>query len=172
MEPRGCEPLTDGFVLLDGYTLDDVDAHVAGEDDEQARRFGWFPKRSTPEGVRAWFLARQVDWRAGGPRLAWAARDATTLTLVGGCEVFLTGNDQARMSWWTFPPYRRRGVASRAARLAAAYAFSHLGVQCLEAVVAIDNAGSHGVARNAGFAEDGPIDSAGETFIRYLLTTG
>ncbi|MBA2384151.1 MAG: hypothetical protein H0V68_05750 [Actinobacteria bacterium] len=44
--------LSDGVVVLDAFTLDDVSAHLAGEDEEQARRFGWHPARSTEEGVR------------------------------------------------------------------------------------------------------------------------
>ena len=34
-----CPTLTDGVVVLDAFSSDDVDAHVGGEDEEQARRF-------------------------------------------------------------------------------------------------------------------------------------
>ena len=37
--------LTDGVVRLNGFSLRDAAAHLAGEDDEQARRFGWYPNR-------------------------------------------------------------------------------------------------------------------------------
>ena len=40
--------LTDGVVLLDRFTADDMDAHLAGEDEEQARRFGWWPSVPAP----------------------------------------------------------------------------------------------------------------------------
>src|SRR6266571_3692807 len=52
--------LTDGVVVLDGHTLDDLDAHLAGEDEEQARRLGWYPASSTPETVRTAMLASPV----------------------------------------------------------------------------------------------------------------
>jgi hypothetical protein len=29
--------------VLDQHSLADADAHLAGEDEEQARRFGWYP---------------------------------------------------------------------------------------------------------------------------------
>jgi hypothetical protein len=37
-------------IILTGHTDDDVAAHVAGEDEETARRFGWWPKHSTAVG--------------------------------------------------------------------------------------------------------------------------
>ena len=43
--------LTDGVVRLDGLTLEDVEAHLAGADEETARRLGWWPKTSTVETV-------------------------------------------------------------------------------------------------------------------------
>jgi hypothetical protein len=44
--------LTDDVIVLDRHALGDASAHLAGEDDEQARRFGWYPARLTLEGVR------------------------------------------------------------------------------------------------------------------------
>ena len=41
--------MTDGVGVLNGFTLDDAEAHLAGEDEEQARRFGWYPARLTLE---------------------------------------------------------------------------------------------------------------------------
>jgi hypothetical protein len=43
----GTPRLTDGVVILDAHTMADVEAHLAGEDEEQALRFGWYPERST-----------------------------------------------------------------------------------------------------------------------------
>jgi len=33
----------DGIIFLNRYTNDDIPAHLAGEDEETARRFGWWP---------------------------------------------------------------------------------------------------------------------------------
>jgi hypothetical protein len=38
-------------ILLNAHTDEDVAAHVAGEDEETARRFGWWPRHSTEQGV-------------------------------------------------------------------------------------------------------------------------
>jgi RimJ/RimL family protein N-acetyltransferase len=149
--------LSDGTVRLDGFSLDDVDAHHAGEDEEQARRFGWYPDRSTREQVRAAIERWQEQWRTGGPTRALAARDATTGTLVGGCEVRLRADGRAEMSYWTFGPHRGRGFATRAARLACDYAFAELGVERVELYVEPDNASSRAVAAGAGFRQEGVL---------------
>lgn len=151
----GAPTLSDGVILLDGYTMADVEAQVNGEDEEFARRFGWYPERSTPKTVGDHILKTRNNWRDGAPRRAFAARDAVTRELVGGCELRLQGDGVAHMSWWTLAPYRRRGFAARAVRLATRYAFTHLGVERIEAYVESDNLGSRGVARSAGFAEEG-----------------
>jgi RimJ/RimL family protein N-acetyltransferase len=149
--------LTDGVILLDGYRLSDVDAHLQGEDEETARRFGWYPKRSTVETVRAAIQRWQENWRTGGNRRAWAARDVATGRLLGGCEVRLQGDGVGEMAYWTAWDSRGRGVASRAARLACDYAFRELGVERMEVQVAPDNLPSRRVAERAGFVEEGIV---------------
>lgn len=147
--------LTDGIVVLNGFTLDDVAAHLAGEDEEQARRFGWYPKHSTEETVRAAIVRWQDAWRAGSGRLAWAARHAGNLALVGGCEVKMYGDGRADMSWWIFPQFRRQGLATRAITLACDYALGRLNVRRIEAQIEPDNIGSRQAAENAGFVLQG-----------------
>lgn len=149
--------LTDGVVVLDAFTLDDVAAHVAGEDEEQARRFGWYPARSSAETVRAAILRWQEGWRVDGRTRAFAVRSDGEL--VGGCELRLRDDAAAEISYWVFPLHRRRGLASRAVRLACAYGFSDLGIARIELYVQPDNHASRGVARTAGFTEEGTLRS-------------
>jgi RimJ/RimL family protein N-acetyltransferase len=149
--------LTDGVVVLDAFTLDDVAAHVAGEDEEQARRFGWHPARSTEETARAAILRWQEEWRVDGRTRAFAVRSEGEL--VGGCELRLCDHGIAEMSYWVFPLHRGRGLASRAVRLACAYAFSELGIARMELYAQPDNHASRGVARSAGFTEEGTLRS-------------
>jgi hypothetical protein len=40
-------------IVCNAHTGTDAAAHVAGEDGETARRFGWWPAHSTEETVRA-----------------------------------------------------------------------------------------------------------------------
>jgi len=59
----------------------------------------------------------------------------------------------------TAVPFRRRGYAARALRLAAAWAFDELAIARLELYVDPDNIGSRAVARAAGFVEEGVLRS-------------
>ncbi len=90
--------LTDGVVELGGFTPDDAEAHLAGEDEEHARRFGWHPSSSTLDSVRNAIDRWQADWGAGGPTCAFAARESTGKALVGGCELRLRGRRPAGSS--------------------------------------------------------------------------
>ena len=78
--------LTDGVVQLDQFGAGDVDGHLANEDEEMARRFGWWPKRSTADNVRAAFDDWAESWASGGAIRAFAVRDLATPLLAGtGC---------------------------------------------------------------------------------------
>lgn len=145
--------VVDGVILLDGHRLNDVAAMVAGEDEELARRFGWWPARSTRQDGQAAVERWQHQWRTSGSVRTFAVREAATSVLVGGCEIRIGEHGDAAMSYWVFSTHRRRGFASRAVRLASGYAFAELGVTRLELHVAADNLASRGVARRAGFGE-------------------
>lgn len=47
--------LIEGVVQLDEFGPGDVDVHLVNEDEEMARRFGWWPNRSTTHHVRVAF---------------------------------------------------------------------------------------------------------------------
>lgn len=57
---------SDGVVRLTGFAPVDVEAHLAGEDDETARRFGWWPNSSTEETVLRAFDEWAAGWRTNG----------------------------------------------------------------------------------------------------------
>ncbi len=75
--------------------------------------------------------------------------------LAGGVELRLVRDGLASISYWTFPQFRRRGLATRAARLVADWAFSQFDLELIELAAEEDNLGSRGVARGAGFVETG-----------------
>jgi RimJ/RimL family protein N-acetyltransferase len=159
----GVPRLADEVVVIDGFTPEDEDAHLAGEDEEQARRFGWFPERSTAATVRAAFSRWNEGWRAEGPTRAFAMREPGSGTLVGGCEIRLRGEGIGEISYWTFPEHRGKGFATHAVRLLCAFAFSELGVSRIEAKVEPDNLSSRRVVEGAGFVEAGYLPKADRT---------
>jgi RimJ/RimL family protein N-acetyltransferase len=147
--------LTDDRVVLDGFRLADWRAHLAGDDDEFARRFGWSPGDSTAEGVRAAIRRWQRGWQREGPVRAWAVRSSGEL--VGGCELRLRADAIAELSYWTLAGHRGRGYATRAVRLVCRHAFAEMGIVRIQAFVEPDNAASLAVARAAGFTAEGTL---------------
>jgi RimJ/RimL family protein N-acetyltransferase len=166
--------LTDGVIVLNAYTNDDIHDHLAGEDEETARRFGWWPQTSTEAGVRDAFSCWAHQWATGGPTRTFAARQAATGRLVGGCELRVQPDGTAQVSYWTSASQRRRGHASRALTLLLQYARS-IGVTRAEADVAIDNLASRRVAEKTGFhlvstftAEDGSGMLRYQTWLQHV----
>jgi RimJ/RimL family protein N-acetyltransferase len=147
--------LTDGIVTLDGFRITDWRAHLAGDDAEFARRFGWNPGDSTAEGVRAAIRRWQRGWQREGRTRAWAVRAAGEP--VGGCELRVRDDAIAEMSYWTLASHRGRGYATRAVRLVCMHAFAEMGIERLELIIEPDNAASLAVARAAGFSPEGTL---------------
>jgi RimJ/RimL family protein N-acetyltransferase len=147
--------LTDGVVLVDRFTDADVDALWAGEDDGYVRRSrlpGPFTRRDIANQIRQW----QDQWHLGGTGRALAIREAGSRRLVGGCVLEIRSDDSeiAELSYWVFPPYRRRGYASRAVELACRYAFDELGVVRMELYIEATNHASLLVASRTRFLRE------------------
>lgn len=160
--------LTDGVVLLDGHTDADVASHVNGEDDETARRFGWWPNRSTADSVRRTYREWDRAWASGGSPRAFAVREAHTGALVGGCELRIQQDGSGHVSYWTNSTFRRRGYSTRALQLLYGYAES-IGVSCLESHVAMGNVASRAVSERAGFTvHETFTEDDGTEMIRYV----
>ncbi len=143
--------LQDDVIVLERFSHLDVDAQVAGEDEEHARRFGWFPARSTRETVAAAIRDWNESWKTSGPSRTLAARCSASRTLIGGCELRLLDGGAAEMSYWILRAHRRHGHGTRVAKLAATYAFEALEVTHIDLAIEPDNIASLGIARNAGF---------------------
>ena len=146
--------LEDGVVFLGLHVPEDATAMVAGEDDEMAHRFGWYPRRSNLEDATRAIASWRGDWRSGGKVRCFAVRDREG-RLAGACEIREEGEGRANISWAIFAEHRRRGYAVRAGALVVAWAFRELGVERLEARVAPDNAASLRVAERLGFRREG-----------------
>ena len=154
-------------ILLNAHADEEAEAHAAGEDEETARRFGWWPARSTEETVRAAYANWAANWRDDGPTRAFAARDPEAGVLVGGCELRIGPDGTGEVSYWTHAGQRGRGHASNALTLLVGYAAS-ISVTRLEAHVATDNHASRHVAESAGFSQAGTFtDHDGTEMIRY-----
>ena len=161
--------LHDGVVVLNQYTGDDIAAHLTGEDEETARRFGWWPRTSTPATVRDTFARWAHDWETGGPTRAFATRERATGRLVGGCELRIKPGRPANVSYWTSATGRGHGYATRSLTLLLGYAQS-IGITDAAAHIATDNHPSRRVAEKAGILPAGTCTGHdGTAMIKYQI---
>jgi RimJ/RimL family protein N-acetyltransferase len=159
----------DERVVLTGYAFADVDEHLAGEDEETARRLGWWPNRSTHQTVMSSFRSWARDWAEDGATRAFAVRDRCSGQLLGGCELRRHEQGPHTVSYWTGVSHRQDGVATRALRLLLGYATDQ-GVTDIACDVARDNVASRKVAEAAGFGNPIPYEDAnGHHIVRYWL---
>ncbi len=142
--------LTDGVVTLRPFDESDINAHVAGEDDELMYWMGQ-PGRSDAEGMLD-VVDRWRNEREAGTRLTFAIHAGGTT--VGGAELQPRG-ETAELAWWLYAGHRGSGHATRAARLLVEHAFSDLGVRRVEAKVDPRNVSSQRVATRSGLRREG-----------------
>ena len=153
--------ISDGVVSLTPFSLSDVHALVeANRDPEMEVRFDFPPGPPAPGPARAAIRRWQRGWRTRR-QVAFAVRRVGSLGLVGGCELRVGEDGIANLSYFTVRVERRRGLATRAVKLAAAFAFEELCVERLEIKAETDNVGSRTVAERAGFVFEGTLRAAG-----------
>jgi RimJ/RimL family protein N-acetyltransferase len=81
--------------------------------------------------------------------------DAATYEVVGGVNLRFGDHDIAEISYFLRASARGRGLATRAVRLVAGWAFDELAVERIELRVHPENDASRRVAERAGFTREG-----------------
>jgi len=146
----------DGVVVLTDFAAADAAAMRDADGDPEHRRRFDFPDDFVPSpGHSLAVVARWEREREAGTRLTFAVRSVESGALLGGCELHPLGSSAANLSYWTYPPHRNRGAASRAVAIAIRIAFEELELARLEVVVDPDNEPSRKVALRNGFVESG-----------------
>jgi RimJ/RimL family protein N-acetyltransferase len=159
--------LTDGVIVLDARRFDDLPGRFTGADAELATRLGWYAVTSVSGTVEAAIESWRIAWRTAGRTRAFAIRDARTNDAVGQCQIRLLDGAIADLSYLVFSPFRGRGYATRAVRLACVYAFQELHVARVELSIEATNVASRQVARRAGFV----ARKTDRDVVVYWLTT-
>lgn len=152
--------ISDELVRLRPLDLVDVDEWTAGEDHEQIRWFefaGPATRENVADAIRKWMHS----WRTSGPVRHWAVCEPATDRILGGVEVRDLGGGEVNLSYVVFPWARRRGIATRAAELALAYAVKEMGARTAIIKVLEGNEASLGVARRLGAVESRREPSGG-----------
>jgi RimJ/RimL family protein N-acetyltransferase len=152
-------PLTDGTVLLRFANEGDSAAVYSYGQDPDIEETAWLPiPFPCPRDV--------ADRTVRDFQLGWDGRHGLTLVITMSPDDDLRGvlhlsvhpADIGEISYGIAPPYRGRGLAGRAVRLTAAWAFAQLGLTRLEIVVTasgVHGVASRRVAEKAGFVYAG-----------------
>ena len=162
--------LGDGIVVLHCLRLQDAEAHLAGEDDDQVR---WLNEghRSTPDRVSAWIGENHDEWIGNGPRRHFGIFDGATKALAGGVEANLGlldgAPEQVNLSYAVFPAWRGRGLAARAVLLVCDWLAASTSARTAVIRIEPGNDHSHGVAVACGFTKTGAIVDDGQEFVCY-----
>ena len=145
--------LSDGVVVLRPWRDADVEAAVAGHDEEMAYWFGWPASGPSVERHRE----AVKNWRQAyddGRRVVSFVVEAEG-QVVGSVEVRDLGNRTGGLSWALYAGHRGRGYATRAVRLLSDYAMGALGMERVQAEVDVENEKSLRVATRAGLHREG-----------------
>jgi RimJ/RimL family protein N-acetyltransferase len=111
-------------------------------------------RRITPEVARADLVRpSEAGWRDG--TMAHFAILGAGDRLLGTISLRLYRHESAEVGYDLLPDGRGRGIATRAVRLVARWAFDELGVERLELRTHPGNRASQRVAERAGFTREG-----------------
>ncbi len=107
------------------------------------------------------FVARQRQRAVDGQGWAFAVAATENDAALGFVGLFWRDRDEGRASigYWTGPESRRRGLTTRAVRVASAWALEQPGLMRLEAYIEPWNTGSIRVSEGAGFECEGLMKS-------------
>ena len=152
------EGIRAGDVILRFPALEDVDAILPAFTDPELREAGNLPAFDRERLVAN--LHELPSMAEQGRLLALVAVDAQTEEVVGaGTLHHLDAERQiVEIGYFVLPHARRRGIATKIARLLAEHAFS-LGIERVAAYVNVGNTASEAVVDRAGFTREGVVRS-------------
>lgn len=146
--------LSDGAVVLRAWELSDLSVLVAAGRDPVITRYRYSLPRGEEEAL-AWIRAVEEE-RHAGERLDLAVT-APAGAVVGSVALAEVAHGNGMLRYWLLPEARGQGLASRAVRLMAAWAFGELGLGRLAVFIEPENVASQAVAARCGFVLEGVL---------------
>ncbi len=175
--------LGDGVVSLRVPSFRDARAILGYAQAEGGLDGTWLPSLApgAPKTRCQWLIQDWLNGWAGqeshnGPALVVDLRDVPGLVGVVGFGT--TGPGTVELSYGIAPAWRGRGLATRAARLAARWLVEERGVREVELRIGRRNLASRRVAVKAGFRPAGrvrsPVEATGDVYedLRYVVGPG
>jgi len=172
--------LTDGSLLLRPPCRADAPALVAAVRESLAELEPWmdWASQAYDEASAArWLEVVGMAWEHG-TAFHFAITDAKDGEYIGGCGIDGVDEKQrcCNLGYWVRTSRTKQGIAVRAAKLAAGYAFERIGLRRAEIVTASGNGASQRVAQKAGAHYEGAlpnglvVHSQVHDALRYALT--
>lgn len=119
--------------------------------DPEIQRWTTVPRPYRPQDAADFLAAAGPGW--------FAVLDRATGALAGSMNVLRIHEGVAAVGYWTAPEFRGGGRTAEALRLVTGWCFAERGCARVELVADVRNAASRGVARRAGFTEEGVLRS-------------
>jgi ribosomal-protein-serine acetyltransferase len=151
--------LTDGVVTLRPFEFGEEGAlHQAVHESlaELELWMSWANEKYTNETALNFITLTRAYW-SNGSLYAFAITDAQTGAIIGGCSLshFHPVYHFCNLGYWVRTSRQREGIAGRATRLAARFAFERANLIRAEIVIAVGNEPSKRVAEKAGAHYEG-----------------
>jgi len=151
-------PLTDGVIVLRPTRVEDAEAIHAAMQESAGEVPLWLPEteRMSLDDVREFIAACAKMWWESSA-FHFGIFEAETGAYLGGCGLTHINlrHRLCNAHYWVRTAATGRGVASRAARLMAKFAFEKLRLQRVEIVVEVENVPSLRAAEKAGATREG-----------------
>jgi ribosomal-protein-serine acetyltransferase len=146
--------LSDGQILIRPYRAEDTSAVYEAVRESIKEISVWMPwchPDYAIEETTAFITSREEAW-TNDREYTFGIFDAGTKKFLGstGLNFVNRVHNCANLGYWVRSSCTGRGVASRAARLAARYGLGHLGFQRIEILAAVGNLPSQRAAEKAG----------------------
>ncbi len=150
--PADAATLAEGTLLLRPYTPADAPALQAAAGESVATVGRWLPWCQAGYGLdesSAWIERCAAGWRDGS-QFDFAVFDDGAFAGGFGINRIVPLHRNGNFGYWLRQSRQRRGLAARAGRLVAAFAFGQLDLVRLEIVSAVDNRPSRRTAEAIG----------------------
>ena len=151
--------LTDDVITLRPFEFGEGNAlHAAVHESltELEPWMSWANERYTDEVALNFITLTRTYW-ANGSLYAFAITDAQTGAILGGCSLshIHPVYHFCNLGYWVRTSKHRQGIAGRAAKLAARFAFEKVNLIRAEIVIAVGNESSKRVAEKIGAHNEG-----------------
>ena len=151
--------ITDDVILLRPFHIHDADEMYAAVREsltELKPWMSWAHEGYSIQTAKEFIRITRARWEEG-TLFAFGIIDAKSGSVLGGCSLshIHPVYHLCNLGYWVRTSRRGEGIAVRATKLAALYAFEKVGLIRVEIVMAVENAASRRVAEKAGARYEG-----------------